>query len=206
MTKIKRGERMKKNILNYKKALIILLIISLCLIGGYLFIFGNETEPEKVMLNASRTYRYSDIEELTMNSDFIGIIEVTDDGTTQNANIIPHTIFSAKVIKPVYNCEENEEIKIFMTGGIKDNCLFEISDDPLMKKGDKYLIFARKNDDGTLTALGGSQGRMFYQDGHISSLNTIDSQVKENSSSPIDCINTTDEEIINEINKAIYKK
>lgn len=38
-----------------------------------------------------------------------------------------------------------------------------------MKSGEKYLIFAKKNDDGTYTTLSGTQGRMKYNNGKINS-------------------------------------
>jgi hypothetical protein len=81
-----------------------------------------------------------------------------------------------------------------------------MSDDPLMKKEDQYIIFAKSNADGTFTVLGGSQGRMQYKDGKVSSLNMVNEQVKKNSGALIKMDDITEDTLIGEIQDNLVKK
>lgn len=141
---------------------------------------NDKTKYEKVFLNASWSYNYSDIEELTESSDLIALIDVKSENLSSELQAgIPMSTYTANVSESVYGCENGENVDIVMTGGITNNKLYEIKDDPLMNEGDQYLIFATKNYDGTYTILSGSQGRFSFENGKISSLNESNEQVKK---------------------------
>lgn len=60
---------------------------------------------------------------------------------------------------------------IYMTGGIdSEGYSLQMEEDPLMKSNEEFLLFARENDDGTFTILGGPQGRFIYDNGRLTSL------------------------------------
>lgn len=188
---------MKIKPMHSKRLMILLIAFTILIVCSVISILNrNEQKSEKVLINASWSYSYADVGELSVNSDCIAIIEVKDNGTTDINNIVPETLFSVEVKRPIYNCETGDKLSVYMTGGIKDNKIFEIADDPLMKKGDQYLIFAKKNKDGSITALSGPQGRMLYRNGKISSLN----------GSTIKLDNVSEEILVNEIIKYISKK
>lgn len=198
---------MKKVSANSKKLILLLVIIGVCLVCGALWIVNKNTNKlKKEFMHASWTYRYADVEDLTKNSDCIAIIKIMDNGSSYRKDIVPDTVYSANVIRAIYNCEEGDKLKIYMTGGIRDNKIFELRDDPLMKKGEEYLIFAKKNEDGTVTTLTGTQGRMHYKNGKISSLNVVNHQVKESSGSSIIIENVSEDTFINEIKEYIANK
>lgn len=116
--------------------------------------------------SASWSYHYGSIKELCEadSLDLIARVKIGD-GKQEDKNGFMMTVFTAKVEDLIYgSCEDN--VNIIMTGWVDhDNkTIYEISDDPLMQKGDEFIIFARKNESGTYTILGGPQGR-FVIDG-----------------------------------------
>ena len=142
------------------------------------FLGAGKKQPQKVLMSASWSYNYFDVEELTKNSDLIARVAITDDGQYKKVNDVPMTYYTATVTTPIYGCTVNDTITIAMTGGIEDGILHEIADDPLMKEADDFLIFCRKNVTGTYAILSGSQGRMSIENGLVSSLNVSNEQVR----------------------------
>ncbi|CRZ35565.1 hypothetical protein DFR55_11016 [Herbinix hemicellulosilytica] len=153
---------------HFKKAIFIL-AVCLALCGAIVYDSLHSKNPERVEIHTSYTYNYGSLDELVNNSNIIAVVEITSNGKQIGNGPLPETIFTAEVKKSIYNCKKGEEIKLYMIGGKKDNRIYEKSDDPLMKSGEKYLIFAKKNDDGTYTTLSGTQGRMKYDNGKINS-------------------------------------
>jgi len=145
---------------------------------------NNISTPE-VMFNQSWASFYRNITELEKESDFIGIIEIvneqkydeiTPDGVdiaNESAYTIPTTTFLAKVIDGIRY--DNDLIEIFMTGR-RGHVV--VADDPLMQVVDIWFIFAKLNDDGTYSILGGPQGRFIYDNEYdtITSLTYIESE------------------------------
>ncbi|MCL2254139.1 MAG: hypothetical protein FWC09_06805 [Lachnospiraceae bacterium] len=132
--------------------------------------------------SVSWAHSYQSIGELEKSSDFIGLIEIIGvtrtneiipNGVTQqneNRNVIPLTIFSARVLDGVIS--DSNTIEIVMTGKAGE---INLDTDPLMSSNEKWFIFARKNYDGSYTILGGPQGRFIYNESNdtISSLNSL---------------------------------
>lgn len=112
---------------------------------------------------ASWAMAYSDIESLVAESELIAVVEAIGQSDK-------YAQTEVKVIDAVYGCENDETFAIKQTGALLDSLRQEIYDDPLLDKGKQYLIFARRNDQGTVTILGGPQGRFCYEDGKINSL------------------------------------
>lgn len=126
---------------------------------------------EKVFMSASWSYGYGSIEEMTKASDIVAIIKVTGAESKPDSGIL-YTTYTAQVKQLVCGNDE-KEIKVYMTGGVDDTekKIYEFHDDPLMKIGDEFLIFARKNSNGTYTILTGSQGRYSVKDNCVYPLN-----------------------------------
>ena len=122
-----------------------------------------------IAMNASWTYHYGSIKELCEadSLDLIARVKIGD-GRQEDKNGFMMTVFTAKVEELIYgSCEDS--VEIIMTGGVDHDAeiIYEISDDPLMQKGDEYIIFARKNESGTYTVLGGPQGRFVIDGGNV---------------------------------------
>jgi hypothetical protein len=198
---------MKVKLIN-KKVITAGVILGIILMFGIIFTYNklHDSQLDYVYMHASWTYRYADVADLTNNSDCIARVKVKDNGTSSVNSGIPETIFTVEVTKAISNCEKGDLLNIYMTGGKKDNHIFEMSDDPLMKKEDQYIIFAKSNADGTFTVLGGSQGRMQYKDGKVSSLNMVNEQVKKNSGALIKMDDITEDTLIGEIQDNLVKK
>ena len=179
---------------------IVLVCSALC--GFYLI--DNARFPETALMSASWSYNYSDLEELTQNSDLIARISVEDASYYTTDQGIPMTNYTANIDLPIYGCTEDNSIDIVMTGGPDDGVIFEIADDSLMNIDDDFIIFARQNDNGTYTILSGPQGRMSIENGLVSSLNVSNSQVRANHiGSNISVQNVPLDDFVAEINSYI---
>lgn len=144
---------------------IIILVLGIILMG--IVVFCNRTKI--VPLSASWAYRYKDVQELTSNSDIIALIKVDKLSETIERKV-PASIYQVTVLDGIKGCRADEKLYVYMTGGKVGRELFEVESDPLMKKGQQFLIFARENEDGTCTILGGPQGRFVYRNGRLNSL------------------------------------
>lgn len=135
-------------------------IIVLILLGIY--IKNNQIKSKKVVnYPVSWGYCYGSVKEMYQQSNLVAVVKITDNGTSK-AGTLYETIYKASVIKKIKGTLKSNSIKIFMTGGENDTTIYQIPEDPLMEKGDEFLIFAKKNTDNTYTTLGGGQGRMKY--------------------------------------------
>lgn len=188
----------------------VITIGSVALIGLMILIFmfisqSSKTESvaqgnEKILMSASWSRNYEDIEELTEASDLIALIEVEDEVSESVKDNIPYTNFKLKIIDSIYGSKDNSKIEVTMTGGSIGDTEYEIDDDPLINKGEQYLIFARENADGTYTIIGGSQGRLVYEDGKVNSLQVVNEQVAEaNNFMNIEIIDEEFDAIVDEI-------
>lgn len=137
---------------------------------------GEPTKAEEY-LSASWNYNYGDVKEMSQNSDLIALVTVLETKVTMERGVIPYTIFTVNVDTPVYNSEKNQHFSLRMIGKETDDRIIAIEDDPLLRPGDKLLVFCKKNTDGTYRTLSGSQGRLIYDNGKLNSLNVVDERV-----------------------------
>lgn len=129
----------------------------------------NSNDKEVVKLSASWSYRYSDFKEITAESDLIALIKVDGLAELHSDQNTPMSVYNVKVIEPVYNIDA-DNFKIKMTGAETDDMIYEIDDDPLLKKDEEFLVFCKSNEDGSYRIIGGPQGRFTYTDGKLNSL------------------------------------
>lgn len=88
------------------------------------------------------------------------------------------TLYTVETAKSIYG--ETEDVRLAFIGG----SAAENVNNPLMEIGDTFLVFARKNDDGTYAVLSGSQGRFVIEDGLVYSLNCADMRSESTQSPP----------------------
>lgn len=121
-----------------------------------------------VSMNASWTHAYVGIKGLCKaeNLDLIARVKIGD-GIQESRYGLNMTVFTAKVEDLIYSSREDnvDNVNIIMTGWVDHDTktIHEIAGDPLMKKGDEFIIFAQKNESGTYTVLGGPQGRFLIE-------------------------------------------
>lgn len=109
-----------------------------------------------------------------------------------------------EVLVPIHGTNSGETLRIVQTGGEKTDEIIEVIDDPLVHFGEEYLIFARVNESGRLTILGGPQGHLVHNKGKLSSLSVVDKQVRDaNAFSNIQINQMELEDLIHEIQLAI---
>lgn len=182
-------------------------VVLIAALGIGIYASGKGVGKETEYLSASWAYNYRDIEEISQVSDLIALVRVAGVKSTVVENGIPFTIFSVDVITPVYNTAENDSFTIYMTGGETKEKIVEIIDDPLLQTGDEILVFCKLNPDGTYRIISGSQGRLIYANGKLSSLNSVNPRVAEaNSFSSIRVDNVDAVVLIDEIKGYIEAK
>lgn len=127
--------------------------------------------------DASWAYSYKDLNELADKSDLIALVKIAGVNKEFQKDNIDFTTYNATVEDAIVNSEDNQNVILYMTGINNNTKHIEIRDDPLPNKDDEFLIFAKKNSDGTYTILGGPQGRLTYKDGKLNSLNHVSDRV-----------------------------
>ena len=185
-----------------KKMTFVILSAFIAIFAVVALINSNNRPREKEVryLSASWEYNYRDIEEITKDSDLIALVTVQGVEDTLVESNTPYTIFAVEVSTPIYNSVEGECFFIYMTGSETKDRIVELIDDSLLQKGDEILVFCKKNPDGTYQIMSGPQGRLVYEDGKLSSLNTTNSRVKEvNTFSNINIQNADADLLIEEI-------
>lgn len=151
-----------------KKAIFVISMILIC--SAVICFFALHKETETISLSWDS---YKDDEELTKDSDLIALVKVDKVENTFVKDDLPYTTFSMHVLSPVWGTETDTAFLINMIGGEIDGRRVEVLDDPLMKPGEEYLVFCKKNTDGTYQILGGPHGRMVYMDERLTSLNLV---------------------------------
>ena len=183
-----------------KKMSFVLLCTFIAIFALVAFMNIKSKEKEVRYLSASWEYNYKDIEEITKDSDLIALVTVQGVEEAMVEQNMPYTVFSVEVNTPVYNSVEGEAFSIYMTGCETEDKIVELIDDPLLQKGDEILVFCKKNSDGTYRIMSGPQGRLIYDDGKLSSINTTNSRVREvNTFSNINIQNADATALIEEI-------
>jgi hypothetical protein len=168
--------------MNRKKIALLLSVIAFFLLCAVVIItYANKrTKQEEVsFISASWAYNYANIDEITEDSDLIALIHVNDLLSEEQENSLPFSIFEVEVIEAVYGCETGDKISIYMTGGHTNQKRIEIKDDPILEKGQEFLVFTKENEDGTYRILSGPQGRLEYKEGVLNSLQFVNDRVKQ---------------------------
>ena len=138
-----------------------------------------ESEKELQLLQASWSTNYGTLENIVNESDVIALIEVTGIESVSNLNSgVPMTVFNSTVSNGILGTSYGQELRILQTGGETDTHIIEFEDDPLLETGEKYLIFAKNNGDGTVRILGGPQGRLVYENEQFTSLDLANARMR----------------------------
>lgn len=158
---------MRKNILSFIVGTILLVSLNAC---------GQKESIERITASATWDTYYENIQEIALSSDIICVVKVLNVADTyyKTDYNIPFTEFQVEVVKALKGADEGDAFRVLQTGISTDTMIFEIEDDPLLVIGDEYLIFGEYNNLGTVTILGGPQGRYIYEDEMISSLTSSD--------------------------------
>ncbi len=163
-----------------RKQIVIIIVTIFCIFafaaGSGIFL-QKEKKPSVQYLNASWTYAYSGLEELTKESDLIAFVRITGLDRVKDGEV-PSSYFKAEITEAVKDSDGEKEIVIYMTGIKNEEKWIEIQDDPLVCTGEEYLIFARKNTTGTYSILGGPQGRLLYENELLTAQTYLNQQKK----------------------------
>ena len=178
----------------------IAVLVLIAVVISSTFLGNNFNKKETEFLSASWFYNYRDIEEISQASDAIALIKV--DGVVDSYDVqdIPITEYKVDVVTSVYNTNKGDTFTIVMTGKETNDKIIEVNDDPLLQKGEEFLVFCKKNTDGTYRIISGTEGRLAHSNGKLSSLNAVDARVKaENPYSNITVVNADVNELISQI-------
>jgi hypothetical protein len=162
-----------------KKAKLLAFVASLAVVSalvGVSLLQGAEPKEESYM-HVSWIYNFRDIEEISQASDVIGVVTVDGLLRSYMDQNLWFSQYTVTVTTPVLNLAAGESLTIVMTGKDTKEEKIEIVDDPLLKRGEKFLVFCQKNADGTHTILSGPQGRLSVVEGRLYSLNLVNDRV-----------------------------
>lgn len=168
--------------MNQKKVSLLIAVVSvllLCAVVTFTYVNKPTKQEELSLISASWSYNYADIEDIAGDSDLIALIHVNKLLSKKQDSGLPFSTFEVEVIEAVYGCEAGDKISIYMTGGYTGDKRIEIRDDPILEKGQEFLVFTKKNEDGTYRILSGPQGRLEYKDGKLNSLQYVNDRVKQ---------------------------
>lgn len=158
-------------------------ILAVGVVSGAGVAYSSIQSPEikTVYSHASWNYSYGSIEELAQDSDLVALVTVGEKISEKSVDHIPMSDFEATVVKPIINSEKGQKISITQTGGLTEvngeKIKMELEDDPLLVPGEEYVIFARKNDNGTYAILGGPQGRLKNINGKLHAMKYVTKRV-----------------------------
>lgn len=122
---------------------------------------------------------YASIKDLSTKADLIAVGTVKDVvGVTSDvignprwgADILYFTDFAFSVEHVLKGPQDVGEVIIHQTGAAGKQ---EIRDDPLLKRGDKYVLFLHEYETGKYYILGGPQGRFQIIENQVFSMNNI---------------------------------
>jgi hypothetical protein len=132
-----------------------------------------------VEVDVSWAKGYAGIENLSAEADLIAvgtvknIVGVTGDvvGEDRWGSIILYfTDFAFSVERVLKGPQVIREVIIHQTGAVGE---YEIRDDPLLERGDKYVLFLHEYETGKYYILGGPQGRFQIIENKVFSMNNI---------------------------------
>lgn len=155
-----------------------LIFVTIIAAFSYYLVDNDNAKPKTEYMTASWVYGYSNIKELVAESDLVALIQIEGTDEEWELSSLPHTNYKATILNSIIN-KKNEEnnILITMTGVSNETKHMEIEDDPLLQKGEQFIIFARKNDKNTYTILGGPQGRFKNINGKLYSMKYVSDRV-----------------------------
>jgi hypothetical protein len=163
-------------------AVAIILVMGLVAITAMFSLNRNNNQDNasvETVSEVSWANSYKNLEELSDVADMIAVGEVKDVlGVTSDVvsearwgPISLHfTDFSFSVDQVLKGPRAVSEILIHQTGAKGKD---EISDDPLLEIGDKYVLFLHEYETGKYYILGGPQGRFQIINEHVFSMNNI---------------------------------
>ncbi len=153
----------------------ILIFISILLVGC-----GATKVTQTKYYNSQVTKRYGSLKDMINDATLVAKVKIKDDGSSNKSGKYVYTTYQAKVEDGLKNADAST-IKIKMRGGVDGSTRYIVKDDPLMKKGEEYLVFATKNNDGTYTTLSDAFGRMQIKNDLVTSLNVANNEVEKTS-------------------------
>lgn len=169
-----------KSFISKKRIVIFSILLALIIgIGAYFQISKSDIIP--VEIPACYAMGYLDIQQLVDESDVIATITVKDvvkEWGTNSGSIVPKMDYAFEVTEPIYNVEANQQIIVTQPGGFVEmggkTYLYTMLDDPLIEKGEEYMVFLKKTSRGVFMILGGPQGRFRIIDGKVYTLQHVD--------------------------------
>ncbi|MBN1683691.1 hypothetical protein JW865_09090 [Candidatus Bathyarchaeota archaeon] len=162
---------------------IIISILILTLININVFdVYENIDDTKNRYIDVSWVKKYTSLKDLYNDSYVVIIGEVLSTNyrnilVKSNVTSVPFTDFVIKINSVLKGFVSNDTIVVSQTGGLLNDVLFMIRDDPLMQNGDKVILFLNKEEKyGSHFILGGPQGRFVILNDHVFSIGELQPQ------------------------------
>ncbi|WP_195575472.1 hypothetical protein [Paenibacillus sp. 1001270B_150601_E10] len=142
---------------NRARSILMSCVILASLLAGISIYLNNQIDIQYI--EGSITRGYSSLNELAADSDVIAVVKVNKKLDHWVSDHLPAFNLEATILTPVFQSKPEETIIITQIGGVMEfegkKVNRQFKDDPPMEIGKEYLIFARHNDIGTYTIIGG---------------------------------------------------
>lgn len=133
----------------------------------------NQGYSQTATIDASWSVNYKDLKSLKAASTVVveGKITAVAGETLDTATHIPFTDFTLSVDKAVYDPHGHVHgfrVIVHQTGGIVNNTLFQVDDDPLFQVGEQVVLFLHEYAPDMYFVVGGPTGRFEVRSGKVS--------------------------------------
>jgi hypothetical protein len=135
------------------------------------------TGVQKVLLDASWAKLYHSFTDLKHDADLIvqgTVTQVLQTESPTDATPYPATDFLftvSQVLQDPANRLQGTTLTLHQTGGMVDNTLYEVDDDPLFQPGEQSVLFLHEYQPGSYYVIGGPSGRFVIQNGTVQPIN-----------------------------------
>lgn len=131
----------------------------------------------QVSIDASWSMSYKDLKSLKAASTAVieGSIGAVASATVDTATGIPYTDFALSIHNVVYDPHghvQGATALVHQTGGIVNNTLYQMDDDPLFQVGEHVVLFLHEYAPGKYFVVGGPTGRFEVRSGIVSAAST----------------------------------
>lgn len=136
---------------------------------------NSESKATQVFLSGSTANVYNSAQELYNGADIvaIGTFDSVSNTGVLSKTVIPFTDFSFIPEKVLKGSIDGNNILVHQIGGVTEQGIVDLDEDPLYSVGEKALLFLKKGADGKCFTVGAYQGRFPIKDNLISSVNYV---------------------------------
>lgn len=166
----------------------LMLVIIVAVSCGYIA-YQKDSQPtlERIEMSVSWARLYDNVTQLANYSDLIIVGEIVT-ADSYNEQVVPYdtpgntmvfTDYMIEINQIIRGKSETREITVHQTGGVIDNKMHVVSDDPLLLTEKTVILFLTRYEPNKYFITGGPQGQFYYIDSKVYSIGELDSTASD---------------------------